>query len=30
MDSGGQFLPSYQTVVERDLNEQNSEANDRS
>ncbi|KAJ5833985.1 SPla/RYanodine receptor SPRY [Penicillium robsamsonii] len=30
MDSGGQFLPSYQTVVERDLNEHNSEANDRS
>lgn len=26
----GQLLPSYQTVVERDLNEQNSEANDRS
>ncbi|KAJ9489556.1 hypothetical protein VN97_g3713 [Penicillium thymicola] len=30
MDSGGQFLPSYQTVVERDENEHNSEANDRS
>ncbi|KAJ5285041.1 hypothetical protein N7524_000347 [Penicillium chrysogenum] len=30
VDSGGQFLPSYQTVVERDLNEHNSEANDRS
>lgn len=30
VDSGGQLLPSYQTVVERDLNEHNSEANDRS
>lgn len=30
MDSGGQFLPSYQTVVERDVDEHNSEANDRS
>ena len=29
MESGGQYLPSYQTVVERDLNDHNSEANDR-
>ncbi|KGO39476.1 SPla/RYanodine receptor SPRY [Penicillium expansum] len=29
MDSGGQFLPSYQTVVQRDLNAYNPEANNR-
>jgi hypothetical protein len=29
MESAGQYLPSYQTVVERDLHDHNSEANDR-
>jgi hypothetical protein len=24
MESGGRYLPSYQTVVERDLNDHNS------